>query len=51
VIPALGQRHEDVALDLPVTADLIHVALGRVLRTRNFHSTQPFAANIAGIRP
>jgi hypothetical protein len=46
VVPALGQGHEDLALDLPVTADLVRVVPGRVLRTRCFHSTQPLTASI-----
>jgi hypothetical protein len=46
VILALGQCDEDVALDLPVAADLVHVVPGRVLRTRCFHSTQPLAASV-----
>src|SRR5215471_13068968 len=44
VVLAFRQRYQDVTLDLPVTAELIRVVLGRVLRTRYFHSTQPLAA-------
>jgi len=48
VVLAFRQRHQDVTLDLPVTADLIRDIPGRVLRTRYFHSTQPLAATPYG---